>query len=156
MSGTEAALGAGASPAGGRALGFAVAAVLKVGQALLFGIALAGLRLMALSRTCRSAPPAPGVGVGAGAGAGEAAAGLLRLDGLAVPVGIHFGFDVLYFAPVVLATGAFPLTYISATPADWTAAAVSAVVLLWPAARALGIARRGMLPYDDDQDRCRL
>lgn len=127
-------------------VGVAVAAGLKVMQALLFGIAMAGLRLVSLSRTRCSGASA--------SGAMEGVANLVRLDGLAVPVGVHFGFDLLYFAPVVLATGAFPLTYISTTPAEWAPAVASTVVLLWPAAWALGIARRGVLPYDDDQD-CR-
>lgn len=128
-------------------VGVAVAAGLKVMQALLFGIAMAGLRLVSLSRTRCSGASA--------SGAMEGVANLVRLDGLAVPVGVHFGFDLLYFAPVVLATGAFPLTYISTTPAEWAPAVASTVVLLWPAAWALGIARRGVLPYDDDQDRRR-
>ena len=128
-------------------VGVAVAAGLKVMQALLFGIAMAGLRLASLSRTRCSGASA--------SGAMEGVANLVRLDGLAVPVGVHFGFDLLYFAPVVLATGAFPLTYISTTPAEWAPAVASTVVLLWPAAWALGIARRGVLPYDDDQDRRR-
>lgn len=135
-----------ASETGG-AVGVAVAAGLKVMQALLFGIAMAGLRLASLSRTCCSGASA--------SGAMKGVANLVRLDGLAVPVGVHFGFDLLYFAPVVLATGAFPLTYISTTPAEWAPAVASTVVLLWPAAWALGIARRGVLPYDDDQDRRR-
>ncbi len=135
-----------ASESGG-APGVAVAAGLKVMQALLFGIAMAGLRLASLSRTRCSGASAPG--------AMEGVANLVRLDGLAVPVGVHFGFDLLYFAPVVLATGAFPLTYISTTPAEWASAVASTVVLLWPAAWALGIARHGVLPYDDDQDRRR-
>lgn len=135
-----------ASETGG-APGVAVAAGLKVMQALLFGIAMAGLRLASLSRTRCSGASAPG--------AMEGVANLVRLDGLAVPVGVHFGFDLLYFAPVVLATGAFPLTYISTTPAEWASAVASTVVLLWPAAWALGIARHGVLPYDDDQDRRR-
>lgn len=126
----------------GGAVGVAVAAGLKVMQALLFGIAMAGLRLASLSRTRCSGASA--------SGAMEGVANLVRLDGLAVPVGVHFGFDLLYFAPVVLATGAFPLTYISTTPAEWAPAVASTVVLLWPAAWALGIARRGVLPYDDD------
>ena len=135
-----------ASETGG-AVGVAVAAGLKVMQALLFGIAMAGLRLASLSRMRCSGASA--------SGAMEGVANLVRLDGLAVPVGVHFGFDLLYFAPVVLTTGAFPLTYISTTPAEWASAVASTVVLLWPAAWALGIARRGVLPYDDDQDRRR-
>lgn len=141
------AVGVEAAPGVGGAMGVAVAAGLKVMQALLFGIAMAGLRLASLSRTRCSGASA--------SGAMEGVANLVRLDGLAVPVGVHFGFDLLYFAPVVLATGAFPLTYISTTPAEWAPAVASTVVLLWPAAWALGIARRGVLPYDDDQDRRR-
>ena len=143
---TGGAMGVEAAPGVGGAVGVAVAAGLKVMQALLFGIAMAGLRLVSLSRTRCSGASA--------SGAMEGVANLVRLDGLAVPVGVHFGFDLLYFAPVVLATGAFPLTYISTTPAEWAPAVASTVVLLWPAAWALGIARRGVLPYDDDQD-CR-
>lgn len=135
------------APETGGAVGVAVAAGLKVMQALFFGIAMAGLRLASLSRTRCSGASA--------SGAMEGVANLVRLDGLAVPVGVHLGFDLLYFAPVVLATGAFPLTYISTTPAEWAPAVASTVVLLWPAAWALGIARRGVLPYDDDQDRRR-
>ncbi len=141
------AMGVETAPGVGGAVGVAVAAGLKVMQALLFGIAMAGLRLASLSRTRCSGASA--------SGAMEGVANLVRLDGLAVPVGVHFGFDLLYFAPVVLATGAFPLTYISTTPAEWAPAVASTVVLLWPAAWALGIARRGVLPYDDDQDRRR-
>lgn len=144
---TGRAMGVETAPGVGGAVGVAVAAGLKVMQALLFGIAMAGLRLASLSRTRCSGASA--------SGAMEGVANLVRLDGLAVPVGVHFGFDLLYFAPVVLATGAFPLTYISTTPAEWAPAVASTVVLLWPAAWALGIARRGVLPYDDDQDRRR-
>ena len=103
-------MGVETAPGVGGAVGVAVAAGLKVMQALLFGIAMAGLRLASLSRTRCSGASA--------SGAMEGVANLVRLDGLAVPVGVHFGFDLLYFAPVVLATGAFPLTYISTTPAE--------------------------------------
>lgn len=166
------------------------AAVLKVGQALLFGIAMAGLRIAALSRSpcaCdtqaalvpvvggESAPGAvlplaaapvarafltPVAGAlgaahdGAGSGPASAPGDSPRwwIGGLRVPIGVHFGFDVFYFAPAVLSGGAFPLTYLGASAAEWAAAGLSAMILLWPAAWALGLARCGVIPYDDDQE----
>ncbi len=93
---------------------------LKVSQALLFAIAMAGLRL--------------------------------ESGGLGAPIAVHGAFDLLYFGPSVLATGAFPLTYICASPAEWAALGASVVVLLCPAALAWRAMARGVLPYDDDQD----
>lgn len=93
---------------------------LKVSQALLFAIAMAGLRL--------------------------------ESGGLRAPIAVHGAFDLLYFGSGVLATGAFPLTYICASPAEWGALGASVVVLLCPAALAWRTMARGVLPYDDDQD----
>ncbi len=93
---------------------------LKVAQALLFAIAMAGLRL--------------------------------ESGGLGAPIAVHGAFDLLYFGPGVLVTGAFPLTYICASPAEWAALGASVVVLLCPAALAWRAMARGVLPYDDDQD----
>ena len=189
------------------------AAALKIAQALLFGIAMAGLRLAALLRaspagcspTARGtlavspprrvsaspasagvppSPPCSAPSPSAGIPAASSSAALLlaptpappadaapsspsrasrpaspggggnrRFAGLAVPIATHLCFDVLYFAPAVMVEGTFPLTYLSTAPAEWAVVAVSSVILLWPAAWALGLARRGVLPYDDDQDR---
>lgn len=93
---------------------------LKVSQALLFAIAMAGLRL--------------------------------ESGGLGAPIAVHGAFDLLYFGPGVLAMGAFPLTYICASPAEWAALGASVVVLLCPAALAWRAMARGVLPYDGDQD----
>ena len=64
---------------------------------------------------------------------------------------VHFGFDGLYFAPAVRVGGAFPVTYISETPAEWAVLLGSSVILLWAAARALRLVRAAVLPYDDRQ-----
>lgn len=143
----------------------ATAVAIKILQALLFGIAVAAIRLGAGHRTWDgSACSADGPGASRRAvdSASCQVPGLALdpvlaagwhggLRGLGAAVAIHFAFDGLYFAPVVLATGAFPVTYICGMPSEWAALIGSSVVLLWAAAWAVRLVVGGVLPYDDGQ-----
>ncbi|MEY8460764.1 CPBP family glutamic-type intramembrane protease [Eggerthellaceae bacterium 24-137] len=61
----------------------------------------------------------------------------VRASGLAIAVVLHSLYDALYFAPAVLATGAFPATYITAQPGELAALAASTLLLAPAAVKAL-------------------
>lgn len=61
----------------------------------------------------------------------------VRASGLAIAVVLHSLYDAVYFAPTVLATGAFPATYITAQPGELAALAASTLLLAPAAVKAL-------------------
>lgn len=63
--------------------------------------------------------------------------GHVRASGLAIAVVLHSLYDAVYFAPTVLATGAFPATYITTQPGELAALAASTLLLAPAAVKAL-------------------
>ena len=63
------------------------------------------------------------------------AALMLRTQSVFGPMMVHFLFDVLYFAPVVMATGMLPATYATGSFANWAILALTVATLV-PAVRA--------------------
>ena len=59
---------------------------------------------------------------------------VLRTRSLIVPVIVHFAFDLLYFAPGFLGSGAFPTSYLTGGFADALALGLT-ILLFLPAAR---------------------
>lgn len=63
------------------------------------------------------------------------AALMLRTQSVFGPMMVHFLFDVLYFAPVAMATGMLPATYATGSFANWAILALTIATLV-PAVRA--------------------